>query len=163
MIQTIFAKVEILPLPAEEQACFDRERSHGDLSRVIGHMVIEKCVYATEVLKKHSDTTKFPEPTLRWFTGLIEQSVQEGQSQPQPEYVHYRGKRQSGQRATARQGTPRQPGTAQTQQQNFRIRKEYRMLTDLERMLFHRALQMLKADRVSDTCIDFRIDLLSVH
>ena len=110
------------------------------------------------MLKKHSDTTKFPEPTLRWFSGLIEQTAHEGQRQREPEYVHYRGKRQSGQGsvpgAAPQPGTPQQPGASQTgAQQSFRIRKEYRMLTDLERNLFHRALQMLKADRVSDTCM----------
>ena len=146
------AKVEILPLPKEEQTCFERERSHGDLSRIIGHMVLEKCVYATEMLKKHADTTKFPEPTLKWFESLIEQTARERQRQQESEYVHYRGKRQSQQGPTLgsgpQPGMPQQPGVPQTQ---VRVRKEYRILTDLERTLFHRALQMLKADRVSDT------------
>lgn len=192
-------KIEVLPLPQEEQACFDKERVHGDLSRVIGHMVLEKCVYATEMLKKHFDTSKFSEPTVKWFKGLIEQTVHEGQRFPAPDFSHYniRGKRQAQQdvrfgtqqrapfapqqwaqvaaQPGAQQGVPfgtpqeipfgtpqeipfgTPPGQSEipqnvigTQEQPyFRIRKEYRMLSDMERNLFHRAFQMLKADTVS--------------
>ena len=42
-----------------------------------------------------------------------------------------------------RQATRRRPPVRQ-----LRIRREYRLLSDMERRLFHRAINMLKADRV---------------
>jgi hypothetical protein len=46
-------------------------------------------------------------------------------------------------RRTRRQAVRRRPPVRQ-----LRIRREYRLLSDLERRLFHRAINMLKADRV---------------
>ena len=140
-ILTVWGKIEILPLPVEEQECFDKERVHGDLSQIIGQVVLEKCLYGTEIKKLGLENINLPKPTVNWINGLIEQTLHESKRQSNGDVPHthsdvkiYRGKRQAGQAG---------------QPQTVRIRKEYRMLLDDERNRFHRAIQMLKADTVS--------------
>ena len=136
-IVCVWSKIEVLSLPPEEKTCFNQERGNGDFSLVIGQVVLEKCLYGTEIKKLNPTITNLPEPTVKWLNGLIEQTLQESDqsgrdaTNNQPDVKLYRGKRQAGRRP------PR-----------FRIRKEYRMLSDMERNMFHRAISMLKADTV---------------
>ena len=134
----VWSKIEVLPLPPEEKTCFNQEQGNGDFSHVIGQVVLEKCLYGTEIKKFNPTITNLPEPTVKWLNGLIEQTLHESDqlsgrdaTNNQPDVKLYRGKRQAG----------RQPA-------RFRIRKEYRMLSDMERNMFHRAISMLKADTV---------------
>ena len=115
--------IEEIPLPLGIQSCFNRMHTKGNLTELIGEKVLWHCVHGS-LSKQSSESAgaKIPEVASKWFADLIYKSLRD---------------------AEHRKRTKRQ-----AQRRPLRVRREYRMLSDVERNLFHRAINMLKFDRV---------------
>ncbi|MEW8548446.1 MAG: hypothetical protein AB2693_33505 [Candidatus Thiodiazotropha sp.] len=93
------------------------------MTQLIGEKVLWHCIHGS--LSKQSSEgsgAKIPEVASKWFADLI-----------------YKGLRDAEHRKRTKRQAQRRP---------LRVRREYRMLSDVERNLFHRAINMLKFDRV---------------
>ncbi|KAH3800443.1 uncharacterized protein LOC127838738 [Dreissena polymorpha] len=131
------ALIEQIPLPADIKACFD-EQLHPTKS--VGAVIFTRCVQRT--LWKRQASKEVPplgDDAMKWISGLVEmnhfnaiEATKDIHHSPLTDEIKKRVPRQA-----PEVEIPRQP----------RVRKEYRMLTDRERTLFHRAMNMLKADK----------------
>ena len=123
LIKFVFGLIEEIPLPRDIQSCFDRTHAKGNLTELIGEKVLWHCVHGS-LSKQTSESAgaKIPEVASKWFADLI-----------------YKGLRDAEHRKRTKRQAQRRP---------LRVRREYRMLSDMERNLFHRAINMLKYDRV---------------
>ena len=121
--QLALGLIEEIPLPDDIQTCFDKTHAKGNLTELIGEKVLWHCIHGS--LSKQptqSSGAKIPEAASKWFADLI-----------------YKGLRDAEHRKRTKRQAQRRP---------LRIRREYRMIGDVERNLFHRAINMLKYDRV---------------
>ena len=121
--QLALGLIEEIPLPDDIQTCFDRTYAKGNLTELIGEKVLWHCIHGP-LSKQSSESSgaKIPEVASKWFADLI-----------------YKDLRDAEHRKRTRRQAQRRP---------LRIRREYRMIGDVERNLFHRAINMLKSDRV---------------
>ena len=134
-----FSIITEIPLPEDVQQCFDISLTQtNSTQRTIAEVVYARCVHGILWNKQHTQQTdKLADDAVKWIQGLVNMdSLYNGYEVtndgivPSQNGVNGRWKRQT---------TRRQP----------RIRREYRMLSDRERNLFHRSINMLKADTVS--------------
>lgn len=131
-----FAKITEIPLPSDIQLCF--EKAEQD-KHMVGEVLFSRCVLRILSRRQSQPETKpLGDDAVKWISGLVdmhhlnELGIEVGVNSVNGKGAATRHKRQL---------TPlprRQP----------RIRKEYRQLSEIERTLFHRAMNMLKADTV---------------
>ncbi|KAL4234427.1 hypothetical protein ACF0H5_006074 [Mactra antiquata] len=122
---TVDSRIDEIPLPTDIQACFDRALHKGNLTTHIGEKLLWHCVHGTLWNRIGANSTISPE-AMKWFTSLLQKEYRKAEHN----------------RRLRRQATPRRPAASQ-----LRVRREYRLLTDAERHLFHQAVNMLKYDR----------------
>ncbi|XP_045192735.2 uncharacterized protein LOC123549032 [Mercenaria mercenaria] len=120
------ASIEEIPLPSDIQNCFDRQYKKGNLTVHVGEKLIWHCVHGSLWTRVGTSEKQMPKVAMKWFADLIHNSYREAQNN----------------RRIRRQAIRRRPP-----QRQLRIRREYRLLSDIERRLFHRAINLLKADR----------------
>ncbi|XP_045207859.1 uncharacterized protein LOC123559808 [Mercenaria mercenaria] len=148
-----FAKITEIPLPTDVHLCFEQELSQSNVTNVIGEVIFSRCVHKVLWVKQTPQLKKRPLGTdaENWITSLVERShimdFPSGNSHPdayRPRPRRQASRAQTGSRLQLERG---QTGRRrQTLRRQPRVRKEYRMLTERERFMFHRAINMLKAD-----------------
>ncbi|WAR30496.1 TYR3-like protein [Mya arenaria] len=133
-----------IPLPTDIRNCFEDQRNP---TASVGEVFFNRCVHRVLWQRQTSPkTATLGDDAKQWISGLVDMANIDatsvdafndllGKSNGGPSDVAGREKRQTAN--GRRQPSRRQP----------RVRKEYRLLTDEERRLFHRALNMLRADR----------------
>ena len=135
VVSGVFGKITELSLPSDIQLCF--ENAERDTTSV-GEVIFTRCIH--RILWKRQSTPEakpLSDDAVRWISGLVDMNQLNDLGSGKD--VNGLVEKLSNHSRFKRQLPRRQP----------RVRKEYRQLSDIERRLFHRALNMLKADTVS--------------
>lgn len=130
-LPAVYGKITELSLPTDIQYCF--ENAEIDTTSV-GEVIFTRCVHRILWRRQtRPETTPLGDDAVQWISGLVDMN-----------HLNDLGTSNDvgGKPMTSR--TKRQ-----VQRRQPRVRKEYRQLSEIERRLFHRAMNMLKADTVS--------------
>lgn len=129
-VSNTYGKITEIPLPFDIKQCF--ENAESDKTSV-GGVIFTRCVSRILWRRQAQPETKpLGEDAMKWISGLVEMNHLNDLGSENTDVTG----------ATSRQ-------KRQVPRRQPRVRKEYRQLSDIERRLFHRALNMLKADTVS--------------
>lgn len=167
-LSSAYALITEIPLPSDVHMCFERELTNSNVTNEIGEVIFSRCVHKMLWLKQTSMLEKQPigKDAEKWISGLVDMSdikdFISGNSHRDPHRL--RPRRQASRTDQARIFNAERGQTGRRQQtlrRQPRVRKEYRMLTERERALFHRAINMLKADTVSKISILFVLSMSS--
>lgn len=153
-MSSAFARITEIPLPRDVHLCFERQLSKSNVSNSVGEVIFSRCVHKVLWAKQTPQLVKQPfgADAINWISGLVEMShIPELTSGTGQGNSRLRRKRQVGinQSGLARGMQSERVRTGRRQEtlrRQPRVRKEYRLLSDRERFMFHRALNMLKAD-----------------
>lgn len=163
-LSSAFAKITEIALPRDVHKCFERELERTNVTDSIGEVIFSRCVHKVLWAKQTPTLTEQPLGTdaMKWISGLVDMShILDFQTGSTDQDVRPRSRRQAFRNQSERiqgqmlSGQGQTGRRRQTLRRQPRVRKEYRMLTDRERFMFHRALNMLKADTVSCSTLVF--------
>ena len=141
------AKISEIPLPGKIKDCFEQSRRQQGQTPEIGEVVFARCVHRNLWTPKPEEegNQHLGDDAKTWIKHLLEMNQM---------YGVYEVEGQASKNGTKNEQLQIIKSEYQTlsrqkrQSRQPRVRKEYRLLSPRERDLFHRAVNMLKQDRV---------------